>query len=213
MRRLLEGLLCIVAVPAVAQTSPWSVHIGPGFVMLHVKAQPEAPPGTPVPGAGLDADNGTTLGLEVGYSVTPELTARLTVGIPVKTDVSASGSVAAIGKVGDVTYGPGVLSATWTFRKFGVFRPYAGAGAAYLKVFSTHDAGVTDFRVGNAWGSVLQLGTDVDTGSRVGLFLDVKKIYLKTNVAGNVPALGGTPASARARVDPLVVHAGLSYRF
>ena len=111
MRCLLGGLVFVVAVPAAAQSSPWSIHLGPGFVMLHVKAQPEAPPGTPIPGAGLDAENGTTLGLEIAYDITPDWSARLTLGVPVKTNVSASGSVVAVGKAGDVTYGPGVLSA------------------------------------------------------------------------------------------------------
>lgn len=213
MGRLLGVLLIAVAFPVAAQTSPWSLHLGPGFVMLHVKAQPEAPPGTPIPGAGLDADNGTTLGLEIAYDVSPDLTARLTVGVPVKTTVTASGSVAAVGTAGDITYGPGVLSVTWAFGRLGPFRPYGGGGAAYLKVFSSHDAGVTAFRVENAWGSTLQFGTDIDIGSRVGLFVDVKKIYLKTRVTGNVVALGGAPAFAKARIDPFVVHAGLAYRF
>lgn len=43
--------------------------------------------------------------------------------------------------------------------------------------------------------------------------IDVKKIFLKTTVTGTVPAFGGAPAYSRVSVNPLVIHAGLSYRF
>jgi hypothetical protein len=57
------------------------VRIGPAAVRLSVSATPESPKGAPIPGAALEADNGTTLSLEIGYDLTPDWTRRLTVGV------------------------------------------------------------------------------------------------------------------------------------
>jgi len=208
------ALLAVAACsPALAQNGPWSVHVGPAAVRLSVKAAPESPRGTPIPGSALEAENGTTLGLEVGYDITPDWTGRLTVGVPLKTTITGSGSLAALGKAGELTYGPAVLSSTYRLGQFGAVRPYVGAGVAYLMAFSSKDAAVADFNVKNAFGSAIQIGADIALGSNYGLFIDVKKIFLKTTVTGTVPAFGGAPAYSRVSVNPLVVHAGLSYRF
>lgn len=198
---------------ALAQTSPWSLNLGPAAVRLHIHTDPEAPTGTPVPGGGLRATNSNILAAELGYQLLPDWRARLTVGIPPTTEVFGSGTLTPLGKAGEIKYGPAVLSLTRGLGSFGPVTPYVGAGVSYLVVFSTKDQALANFRVDNAWGSALQAGVDVDLGGQFGLFVDVKKIFLSTNVRGNVPAFGGAPAYARVQVDPFVVHAGLSYRF
>lgn len=205
--------LALTSTALLAQTSPWSVHVGPAAVRLHVDAAPEAPRGTPVPGGGLSASNSTTLAVEVGYDLTPSWTGRFTFGVPATTKVVGSGALAPVGRVGDVKYGPAVLSATYRLGEWGPFRPYVGGGLAFLKVFSSKDAGVSNFEVKNAWGSALQLGMDIPLSSNFGLFIDVKKIFLDTKVSGNVPAFGGVPAYAKVSLDPMVIQAGVSYRF
>ncbi|CAM3786722.1 OmpW/AlkL family protein [Polaromonas hydrogenivorans] len=214
--RLHWALVAMIGVcggPALAQISPWSVHVGAVAVGLNVKTTAESPQGTPIPGSSLSAGDGTTLGVEVGYDVTPSWTGRLTVGVPLKSTVTGTGTLSPLGAAGALKYGPAILTATYRLGKFGSFQPYVGAGAAYLIVFSTEDAGVSNFKVKNAFGSALQIGADLDLGGGVGLFIDVKKVYVKTTVTGTVPAFGGAPAFASARVDPLLIHAGLSYRF
>ena len=42
---------------------------------------------------------------------------------------------------------------------------------------------------------------------------DVKKLFLKTTASGNLPALGGAPVKADAKLDPLVIQAGLLLQF
>lgn len=56
-------------------------------------------------------------------------------------------------------------------------------------------------------------GVDVPLSNGWGLFLDIKKIYVKTTARGTVPAFGGPPAEASIRLNPLLVHAGISWRF
>ena len=206
--------LAAAAAPALAQNSPWSVHIGPAAVRLSVKASPESPKGTPVPGGSLSATYDTSpLALDIGYDVSPNWTGRLLVGVPAKSKVSGAGSLAAVGAVGELTYGPAALTASYTPGTFGGFKPYLGAGVAYLIALKSKDAGVANFDVKNAFGTLVTVGGEFALSPKFGLFIDVKKIFLKTDVTGNVTAFGGAPAYAKATVDPLVIHAGLNVRF
>ena len=77
-------------------------------------------------------------------------------------------------------------------------------------VLASKDSVVTSLDAKSAFGSVLQAGVDVPIDARWGLFVDVKKIFLKTSASGFV---GAAPAASDARLDPLLIHAGISYRF
>lgn len=213
IKYLVVAISGVCAANAFAQNSPWSIHVGPVSVGLHVKTSPEAPQGSPIPGGGLAAEDGTSLGLEVGYDITPDWTGRVTLGVPLKSKVTGIGTLAPLGAAGSLKYGPAIMTATYKLGKYGPIQPYIGAGISYLKVFSTESAGVANFQVENSFGTALQIGTEIDLGGGYGLFFDVKKVYIKTKVTGNVPAFGGVPAYASARIDPLLIHVGLSYRF
>ena len=39
------------------------------------------------------------------------------------------------------------------------------------------------------------------------------QVFLKTTASGSLPALGGAPVKADAKLDPLVIQAGLLLRF
>lgn len=212
-RMAIVASLALAATTAAAQTSPWSMHVGPAAVNLHVSTAPEAPRGTPIPGGGLSATNSNILAFELAYEVAPDWNARLTAGIPPTTEVRGIGTLAPLGKAGEIKYGPAVMSVTGALGHYGPVTPYVGAGISYLKIFSTVDGALANFAVGDSWGKVLQLGADVALGPQFGLFLDLKKIYQSADVTGTVPAFGGAPAYARVKIDPFVVQLGLSYRF
>ena len=210
----ITALLAAAGAPALAQSSPWSLHIGPAAVRLSVKTAPESPKGTPLPGASLSATNDTSpLALDIGYDVSPNWTGRLLIGVPAKSKVSGAGTLAPLGLGGELTYGPAALSASYTPGSFGGFKPYLGAGVAYLIALKSTDAGVANFNVKSAFGTLVTVGAEYALGAQYGLFVDVKKIFIKTEVTGNVTAFGGAPAYAKATVDPLVIHAGLNFRF
>lgn len=105
-------------------------------------------------------------------------------------------------KPGTVKYGPGVVSLTYQFAELGAVKPYGGAGPAYLAVFASKHAGINSFRVKRAWGWALALGVDVDLTPRYAAFIDLKKLFVNTEVTGAVPAFGGVPVNAKARVEP-----------
>lgn len=209
------ALLTATSVAAIAQTvsqtlpGPWWVHVGPVGVLFNTGAEVKIG-GQTVPGGSVQTSNSTTLGVEVGYDVTPNLAARFTMGVPPTTTVTGTGTLAGAGTLGKLTYGPAVLSATWAFDGLGRFRPYVGAGINYTMVLSRKDGALTSFNAKSAFGSVLQTGFDVAINERWGVFIDVKKIFLKTSASGMI---GPTPATASVRLNPVLIQAGVTYRF
>ncbi|WP_158290010.1 OmpW family protein [Ramlibacter sp. WS9] len=205
----LAGLLMLPGLALAQSPNPWWVHVGPVNVTFHTSADVSLG-GAAVPGAGLAASSNTTLGLEVGYDLTPNLAARVTVGVPPTTRITGTGPLAGAGELGRLKYGPAVASLTWAFDGMGAVRPYLGAGINYTIVLASKDGVITSLDAKNAFGGVLQAGVDLPLDKRWGVFLDVKKIFLKTTATGMV---GPAPANASVRLNPLLVHAGVSYRF
>ena len=205
----LASLLILPGLALAQSPGPWWVHVGPAHAKFHTSAEVSLG-GAVVPGAGVNASSNTTLGLEVGYDLTPNLAARVTVGVPPTTRITGTGPLAGAGELGRLKYGPAVASLTWAFDGLGAVRPYLGAGINYTMMLSSKDGAITNLDVKNAFGAVLQAGVDVPLNKRWGIFLDVKKIFLKTTATGTV---GPAPASASVQLDPTLVHAGLSYSF
>ncbi|MGP8473914.1 OmpW/AlkL family protein [Burkholderia sp. PR2] len=202
---------------AIAQTSPWTVRVGPVGVFFNSHTQATLA-GQPAPGADIGVQNNGSFGAEIGYSITPSWTARFAFGVPPTTRLSAEGSLRNFvppltGNLGKVTYAPAVLSLTYGLGNWGPFRPYVGAGVNYTWVISTSDGDVANLKVHSAWGAVIEAGFDVPINKRWSVFADVRKIFVKTSGSGSIPALGGPPAHLDIRLDPIIAHVGVSYRF
>lgn len=210
--------LMAMALPAAhAGDSPWSLRAGPAQVSFDTQSTVEVA-GAPVPGGFIEAEDRTILAFELGYRATDRWTLRLAFGVPPTSRLSTGGTLNTLvppltGTLGRVKYGPAVLSATWKLGDFGALRPYVGAGINYTHVFKTTDGDIAGLRIKSAWGSALQAGFDVAIDRDWSLFVDARKVFVKTTATGAVPALGGPPAKADVTLDPLIVHAGISYRF
>ena len=142
---------------ASAQNSPWSVRLGAAHVGFNTQADVFLG-GVAVPGANAEASNNTTLGLEIGYSLSPEWTGRLLLGVPPTTTLTGTGALAGTGTLGRVTYAPAVLSLTYGLGQWGPIKPYVGAGINYTIVFKSEDGFISNLDVKNAFAPVLQLG-------------------------------------------------------
>ncbi len=69
--------------------------------------------------------------------------------------------------------------------------------------------GVTKLHLENdSWGGALQAGIDVKISKNVFLNLDVKKIYIRSDVTA--PGLGKL---STVKVDPLAIGLGIGWRF
>src|SRR3954453_5768171 len=116
--------------------------------------------GSHLPGANLSASNNFTLGIGIGYFVTPEVSLLAILGVPPTTTLTGQGTLSGL-TLGKVTYGPGMLTANYHFRQFGAFQPFLGAGLAYTIVFGTEDNAITNLRVKNSIGAVIRAGFDL----------------------------------------------------
>lgn len=84
---------------------------------------------------------------------------------------------------------------------------------AYFLVTKSKDGAVQQLDVENAFGASLQAGAAYDISPKMALFVDVKKLFVKTKASGAAAALGGAPVSADLKLDPVLIHAGIEFKF
>ncbi len=129
-----------------------------------------------------------------------------------KHDLDAAGSIKGLGKLADTWIFPPALTAQYHFNSGGKFRPYVGAGVQYIAFFDEgtgqNALGATSVNIDNAWGFTLQAGLDLSIGNGWFLNADVKKTWLDTDITW-----AGTGVTASANLDPLIISAGVGYRF
>ena len=188
-------------------TGPY-IHIGPGALIFDADAKVRSG-GALLPGATVSIDPNPTVITEFGYRWR-HFGVSLTGGVPPLATVKGAGTLASLGNLGRIRYGPAVFTAHYHFTGLGRLEPYVGGGAVLLLIFDNQDGAVTRLKVGNHWGAALQAGAEYRIAPRLSLYLDVKKAALKTNATA---LLNGAPIEANIRLNPTVVSGGLSVRF
>ena len=115
--------------------------------------------------------------------------------------------------LGDVSLLPPTLMAQYHFKPDDYFQPYVGAGLNYTLFYNEGNDLVDDTAnsvdYDNSAGWALQAGFDVQLDSvsdRMALNVDLKKLYLNTDVSVNDGAV-----KADVDIDPLLFGVGISY--
>ena len=100
----------------------------------------------------------------------------------------------------------------------GKVRPYVGAGVNYTmfyndKASSALEAAVGDtkVRLKDSFGWAVQAGLDIDLNEKMFLNLDVKYIDMDTTARLDTTAAG--TQRVKINIDPIVVGAGVGFRF
>jgi len=155
----------------------------------------------------------STLGLGVDNAVIPEVDFSyfVTKNVALELILATSRHEVSLGSssLGKVSVLPPTLTAQYHFSPGATVRPYIGAGVNYTRFYSN------DLKVGtqnveldkNSWGGALQAGVDIAVGKNSFINLDIKKIYIKTDVA-----LAGTKIDT-LKLDPLVLGVGYGIKF
>ena len=200
--------------PATASLSDPSffLHVGPIGIFTSESAKISVG-GTLVPGATIAVDPQATAGFEIGYYFTRSWAIAYSGGFPPKAAIDGDGTAAAFGTLGSVIYGPSALLIQYHFKDWGMFQPYVGVGPVYMLIFDNNDNSIANLKVDNAVGAAVQVGADIMFNQNWGVYVDVKKTYLRTKARGNVFSPVGPPMTADVTLDPLFVGAGLTYRF
>jgi outer membrane protein len=108
---------------------------------------------------------------------------------------------------------PPTLLLQYHFTDFGVFQPYIGAGVNYTHFFgvSRNTALLSNVSLKDSWGVAAQLGADYVLDNHWALNVDAKWILIDPSVQATT--VGGIALSGRANLNPVLISAGIVYRF
>lgn len=151
----------------------------------------------------LNVDTRTTLELDFSYFLTRNLALELILATK-KHEVTAGGV-----QSGTVKHLPPTLTLQYHFDPEGVFRPYVGAGLNYTRFYDVNLGGGTLTVDNSSWGGALQAGFDIPLNKIFFLNIDVKKIWMDTDV--KVVATGAT--AANLKINPVILGVGIGMKF
>lgn len=150
------------------------------------------------------------LDVDVKRQVVPELdiTYRLTerVGVELILGTARHTVKAGSATLGKVSLLPPTLTVQYHFAPTAVFRPYVGMGVNYTRFY---DEDLPGLRVDkHSVGASLQIGADYAIDDRWFVNVDLKKLYIETDLSTDAGADLGT-----LTIDPLVLGVGLGRHF
>ena len=163
-----------------------------------------------VPANGIHLENKTIPEVDISYFFTKNLAAELILTYPQKHDISVVG----VGVVGSLKELPPALTLQYHFMPDAQFRPYVGAGFNYTTFSKVDLAPLNAVTGGNNTidrsnlGGALQVGFDYKVGANSYINLDIKKLYIKTDLTNS--ALGKLSTITG---DPLLVGIGYGFKF
>lgn len=117
---------------------------------------------------------------------------------------AAGGSI----DLGEVSHFPPTVTLKYRWNPDGVVQPYLGAGVNYTLFYDESPGAVASIDYDSSVGPALQAGVDFMTGEHTFLNLDVRKIWINTDVSIN-----GGAINADVDINPYVVSASVGYRF
>lgn len=196
-----KKIISAIALAAAAMTgSSAFAQFTDGSLLVRVRAVNLQSANTDSTGLGLSINNKTIPEVDFSYFFNKNVAAELILTVPQQHDLSSNGT-----KIGTVTHLPPTLLLQYHFDAAG-FKPYVGAGINYTKFTSVDlPAGVDIKR--DSVGGALQLGVDIPLSGNMYFNVDVKKVYLETDVSAAGNKLG------TLKVDPLLVGVGIGWRF
>ena len=193
------------ATSAVAGDGPWQVRV------RGLSVQPNESATISAIGGDVDINKDAVPELDITYFFNKHFAAELILATTNHT-VGAVGTVAGDVPVGSVRLLPPTLTAQYHFTPDAKFSPYVGAGLNYTIFYDADAAGgvVTKTDYKNKFGVALQAGVDFKINDDWFFNVDVKKIFLKTNV-DLTTAVGGITADVK--LNPTIIGIGFGKRF
>lgn len=160
-------------------------------------------------GANGDTGLNATLGnayvpeVDISYFITPNIALEL-IAATTKHDVGASDGT----DLGSVWLLPPTLTVQYHFAPTARFSPYVGAGLNYTIFYNEKKGQANSISYDDNIGYALQAGIDYAIAGAWSLNIDVKKLWLSTDVKVNGGAL-----KADVDINPWIFGVGVGYRF
>ncbi|MDY6950396.1 MAG: OmpW family outer membrane protein [Thermodesulfobacteriota bacterium] len=184
--------------------SPWLVRLR----ALAVVPDEESTDITQI-GGEAEVDDAFTAELDISYFFTENIAAEMIFGVA-DHDVEAVDTAVGDVDLGDVWLLPPTLTLQYHFMPAAQFRPYVGAGINYTIFFGEDEGDADDIEYDDGFGFALQAGFDWGLNDKWAINVDVKKIWLETDVA--VDALN-TTVETEVDLDPWFIGVGVAYKF
>lgn len=196
------------AYEALSAKSPWQIRVRALGVITHDSGSIDQ-----APGVGLEYSDSVIPELDITYYFTENFAAELILGTTY-AKIETTGALSGV-DVGKSWLLPPTLMLQYHFTDFGAFKPYVGAGVNYSLFYNQKEKpGFTGLDVDNNFGAAVQVGFDYMLNEHWGVNFDVKKIFLETDWKVDSSPLDGSPAlSGKAKIDPWLIGAGVTYRF
>ena len=200
-----------LATPAAAQPLDRDTFVRVGIA--HIDLADKGPvfvEGVQDPGADYETDKDWVGSFEIGHFVHPNFAVRLMGTTPAETYNLPAGSLAGLPNLGNDTSSNFTLTATWHPLRGQMFSPYIGGGIGMNKIWSTEDRLADDLEISDSHGPLIQAGVEFDVNDRFGIYFDAKKAWWSADASG---LLFGAHVTAEAELDPVILSAGVLFRF
>lgn len=188
-------LVCAVALPGAATAEQGDVLVRARVINIDPNADSSLP---------LDVDNRWGLEVDFTYFLTKNLAAELILTYPQKHDVTLGGA-----GIGSVKHIPATVNLQYHFMPDQTFRPYVGAGFNYT-IFTDRDLANDTLEVdSSSFGAAVQAGFDYQVTKAMFLNVDVKYLWISTDVTNKVTGANVTSLD----IDPWVYGVGVGWKF
>ncbi len=192
MNKTLITLALIAALPATALADNWMMRVRAIDIVPDVSTSPTL--------AGLDVSSEWVPEIDFTYFVSPNIGVELILATA-RHEVTLGG--ASLGKLNHL---PPTLTLQYHFQPTPTIKPYVGAGVNYTRFYNVDLApGLSIDK--NSFGGALQAGVDIAVTKNGYINLDVKKIWINTDVKS-----GGVKLTT-LDIDPMVWGIGYGFRF
>jgi len=200
--------------------SPWQIRVRALGVVPRDKGHVSLPTGR-IAGSDMEFSSTVVPELDISYFFTDNLAAELVLGTTY-SHIGGEGSFlkgAGLGKLGKTWILPPTLTAQYHFTNFGAFKPYIGAGVNYTIFYNEKGNGhslasgsrISGLHIKDTFGGAVQVGFDYMFDQHWGFNMDVKKLFLQPKY--NARLNDATRVHGKAKLDPWLIGAGITYRF
>lgn len=154
-------------------------------------------------GGSVAISNNVVPEVDISYFFTPNLAVEL-IAATTKHNVKLKGST----DLGEVWLLPPTLTMQYHFTNCEFVKPYVGAGINYTHFYNADPGALNSVNYQDSFGGVLQAGFDLPIRNNWSFNVDVKKVWIDSDVSFNRGAV-----RASVDINPWLIGTGFGYRF
>ena len=197
------GVAAIAALAAMTLAAPAHAGVLDNFqIKLGVSGVLPDEQGDPID---VDISDEFVPSLQIEYFFNDHVSAELLCCVATHDVTAASGTI----DLGQVTHFPPTVTLKYRWTNFGQFEPSVGAGVNFTSFIDSEPPAGLHVEYDSSVGPALQAGVDYRIDEHWGVNLDVRRIWINTDVAIS----GAITANDEVDINPWVVSTSIAYRF